>query len=106
MSEAVKQETVDVQYEARTGIITRADYERLYKESLDDPNGFWAKFAEDFHWKRKVSRVASSIQYWPKPNVAEAKNKHLLPSFMTSSVCSGRRIIYPTTSTLVTGPSA
>ena len=66
MSETVKQETIDVQYEARTGINTREDYERLYKESLEDPNGFWAKFAEDFHWKRKVSRVASSIQYWLK----------------------------------------
>ena len=44
----------EVEYRARTGLNSRAEYERLYKESLADPAGFWDKLAEDFHWETKA----------------------------------------------------
>ena len=41
-------------YRARTGIRSRADYERMYRRSVDDPAGFWAEMAAGFVWERKV----------------------------------------------------
>jgi hypothetical protein len=32
----------------------RAEYERLYKWSLDDPQDFWANMAQDYFWAKKV----------------------------------------------------
>ena len=26
------------------------EYERLYKESVDDPDGFWSRAASELHW--------------------------------------------------------
>jgi propionyl-CoA synthetase len=34
-----------------------ADYDALYRRSIDDPEGFWAGPAEDIHWYRKWDRV-------------------------------------------------
>lgn len=31
-----------------------AQYEALYKRSIEDPAGFWAEIAEQFHWETKV----------------------------------------------------
>ena len=45
---------MDASYESRTGINSREDYEKLYRQSINDPNGFWAKFAKDFYWHKKV----------------------------------------------------
>ncbi|MBI5187607.1 MAG: acetate--CoA ligase [Nitrospirae bacterium] len=33
------------------------EYERLYKQSLDDPEGFWANMAEDISWFKKWDKV-------------------------------------------------
>ncbi len=33
------------------------DYENLYKESLQDREGFWAKVAEELHWFKKWDKV-------------------------------------------------
>ena len=33
------------------------DYETLYKQSLEDREGFWAKVAEDLHWFKKWDKV-------------------------------------------------
>jgi acetyl-CoA synthetase len=33
------------------------EYEKLYKESIEDPEGFWAKMAEDVTWSRKWDKV-------------------------------------------------
>ena len=33
----------------------RAEYERLYKWSVEDPQGFWAHMAHDYYWAKKVS---------------------------------------------------
>ena len=32
-------------------------YDAMYKESIDNPEGFWAKVAEDFHWFKKWDTV-------------------------------------------------
>jgi propionyl-CoA synthetase len=32
-------------------------YERVYRRSLNDPEGFWAEAAEDIHWYRRWDRV-------------------------------------------------
>jgi acetyl-CoA synthetase len=34
-----------------------AEYRRLYEWSILDPEGFWGRAAEDFHWFRKWDRV-------------------------------------------------
>lgn len=44
----------DVFYHARTGINSRADYEKLYRQSIEDPASFWANYAKDFYWYKKV----------------------------------------------------
>ncbi len=33
------------------------EYKALYKESIDDPEGFWTKMADQFYWKEKWSSV-------------------------------------------------
>eukprot|EP00123_Amoebidium_parasiticum_P017396 comp23832_c0_seq2/m.41576 comp23832_c0_seq2/g.41576 ORF comp23832_c0_seq2/g.41576 comp23832_c0_seq2/m.41576 type:complete len:674 (-) comp23832_c0_seq2:118-2139(-) len=38
---------------------SQADYERLYRESLDDPDAFWARLAADFHWEKRWEQVQS-----------------------------------------------
>jgi len=54
-------ELIDVQYTARSGVNSRQDYDALYKESIRDPAGFWAKLAEEFHWHKKVGLGQSCI---------------------------------------------
>ncbi|KAK9835057.1 hypothetical protein WJX81_007577 [Elliptochloris bilobata] len=50
---AVVPDTVQVEYRARTGIHSRADYERMYRHSVDDPAGFWGDIAAGFVWERR-----------------------------------------------------
>jgi acetyl-CoA synthetase len=33
------------------------EYERMYRESIDDPEAFWAKAASELHWFKKWKRV-------------------------------------------------
>ena len=32
-------------------------YDEVYQESMNDPEGFWGKAAEDIHWYKKWDRV-------------------------------------------------
>ncbi|MFA7459462.1 MAG: acetate--CoA ligase [Trueperaceae bacterium] len=41
-----------------------AEYERLYRRSLDDPEGFWGEAAGGFHWFEKWSKVLQ----WDEPH--------------------------------------
>jgi len=41
----------------RARIKNMEEYQRLYQESLDDPEGFWARFAQDVEWFRKWDKV-------------------------------------------------
>jgi propionyl-CoA synthetase len=34
-----------------------SEYERAYRESIDDPGAFWGRAAEDVHWFRRWDRV-------------------------------------------------
>lgn len=33
------------------------DYERQYKKSIEDPETFWAEIANEFHWRKKWTKV-------------------------------------------------
>ena len=33
------------------------EYRKLYQESLDDPEGFWGRFAQDIEWFKKWDKV-------------------------------------------------
>ncbi|MEE9542882.1 MAG: acetyl-coenzyme A synthetase N-terminal domain-containing protein, partial [Thermodesulfobacteriota bacterium] len=43
------------------------EYERLYKESIEDPDGFWARMAEILDWRRPWDKV-SEIDFL-KPDI-------------------------------------
>jgi acetyl-CoA synthetase len=45
------------EFRAGAQIKSRADYERLYKEAKEDPEGFWAKIARELHWFKPWDRV-------------------------------------------------
>lgn len=47
---------VDIQYENRT-VKTRENFLRKYKESLENPEGFWGEMAERLHWYKKWHTV-------------------------------------------------
>ena len=34
-----------------------AEYEKMYRASIEDPEGFWGGVAEDLHWFKKWDRV-------------------------------------------------
>jgi acetyl-CoA synthetase len=40
--------------------VRRADYERLYAESVEDPNGFWGRIGRRLEWIKEFSRVKDS----------------------------------------------
>jgi acetyl-CoA synthetase len=42
---------------AKSARLTRAEYERLYDESLRDPEGFWKRIAQRLHWVRPPGRI-------------------------------------------------
>src|SRR5262245_20084470 len=43
-----------------------AEYERLYKESVDDPDGFWSRIANELHWFKKWDKVLEWDIPWAK----------------------------------------
>ena len=52
------------EFAKRAHIGSKADYERLYRESLDEPEKFWAREAEELVWRKKWDRVLE----WDAPN--------------------------------------
>src|ERR1700756_4863687 len=42
------------------------EYERLYKESVDDPDGFWSRVANELHWFKKWDKVLEWNCPWAK----------------------------------------
>ena len=44
-------------FSQRAHIKNMEEYQRLYQESLDDPEGFWARFAQDVEWTRTWDKV-------------------------------------------------
>jgi len=44
-------------FAAKAYIKSMEQYQRMYKRSLEDPEGFWSEVAEDFYWKQKWTRT-------------------------------------------------
>ena len=40
----------DAALKAKALLGSREDYDAMYKESIENPNGFWSKVANEFHW--------------------------------------------------------
>jgi acetyl-CoA synthetase len=49
---------------ARAWINSRRQYDRMYRESMDQPEEFWAKIAAELHWFKKWDHVLQ----WKLPN--------------------------------------
>ncbi len=45
------------EFSQRAYIKSLDEYERLYKRSIDDPEGFWAEAARDLHWFKPWEKV-------------------------------------------------
>src|SRR4051812_44560747 len=44
-------------FSAKARIGSRAEYDRMYRESIDQPEQFWGKQAEALHWFKRWDRV-------------------------------------------------
>ncbi len=45
------------EFAARAHIGSRAEYDRLYQESIDQPEQFWGRMAGELHWFKKWDKV-------------------------------------------------
>jgi acetyl-CoA synthetase len=52
------------EFSAKAHIKSIEEYERLYKQSIDDPEAFWAGVANDLHWFKTWDKVLE----WDLPN--------------------------------------
>src|SRR3954471_1830150 len=44
-------------FAAKARVGSRAEYDRLYRESIDQPEQFWGRAAEELHWFKKWDKV-------------------------------------------------
>ena len=44
-------------FSAQAHIKSLAQYEALYKRSIEDPEGFWAEAAQELHWFKRWDKV-------------------------------------------------
>ena len=51
------------EFSKHAAIRSREEYERLYKESIEDPEGFWRRQAEALHWFDPPKKISS----WDPP---------------------------------------
>jgi acetyl-CoA synthetase len=54
------------EFSAKAQIKSLAEYEALYKESVEQPEKFWARAAEQLHWFKKWDKVLEWNQPWAK----------------------------------------
>jgi len=47
-------------------IKTKEEYERIYRESIEQPEKFWGRIAEDLHWFKKWDKVLEWNTPWAK----------------------------------------
>jgi acetyl-CoA synthetase len=45
------------EFAGKAHIHSRAEYDRLYRESIDQPEAYWGRMAEELHWFRKWDKV-------------------------------------------------
>ena len=53
-------------FSARAHIKSLEEYETLYKQSIDDPETFWAGVANDLHWFKRWDKVLEWNEPWAK----------------------------------------
>src|SRR5580692_10171564 len=46
-----------VEFADRAHVRSRAEYDTLYRESIDHPDTFWARMAEAVHWFKRWDKV-------------------------------------------------
>src|ERR1700720_1624022 len=51
-------------FSRKAQIKSLAEYEALYKESVEQPEKFWARAAEELHWFRKWDKVLDWKAPW------------------------------------------
>jgi acetyl-CoA synthetase len=51
-------------FSAHAHVKSLAEYEALYRRSVDDPEGFWAEQARTLHWQKTWDKVLD----WQPPN--------------------------------------
>ncbi len=54
------------QFHQQAHIQGLAEYERIYRESIEDPERFWGGIAEELHWFKKWDRVLEWKSPWAK----------------------------------------
>jgi len=54
------------EFSQKAQIKSLAEYEALYKESVEEPEKFWARAAEDLYWFKKWDTVLDWKQPWAK----------------------------------------
>src|SRR5580692_5612242 len=54
------------QFREQAHIKSLADYERIYRESVEHPEKFWAGIAEELHWFKKWDKVLEWNNPWAK----------------------------------------
>jgi acetyl-CoA synthetase len=54
------------QFSERAHIKSREEYDRIYAESIQDPEKFWAGIAADLHWFKKWDKVLEWDTPWAK----------------------------------------
>jgi acetyl-CoA synthetase len=54
------------EFSQRAQIKSLAEYEALYKESVEQPEQFWARAAEELHWFKKWDKVLEWNPPWAK----------------------------------------
>jgi hypothetical protein len=67
----------------------RAEYERMHKWSVDDPQDFWAHMAHDYYWAKKVCKLCKIFYF-----VSEMTSKaYLKPTKTSSPLCIAEFLI-------------
>src|SRR5579859_192794 len=54
------------EFAEKAHVTSLAEYERLYKESVDDPDKFWSGVASELHWFKKWDKVLEWNCPWAK----------------------------------------
>src|ERR1043165_9518196 len=54
------------QFSQQAAIESMGEYEKMYKESIEDPEKFWAAIAKDLHWFKPWKTVLEWKAPWAK----------------------------------------
>ena len=67
--------------ESRTTLLKDVgEYESMYKQSVEDPEAFWAEIANTFHWETVRRRAA-------REKLTRSRARRASPSPLSSSLC-------------------